>query len=120
VARAAYEGAVANLAFYAAHTPPGGWPALAAMIAAGEAHDHAARDAAALAGAALAQGRARDAADILAPAELARLSDPTAVEVLRARRAALGQLCAAGELSLDALIPVDAALAAYEGDCHAS
>jgi hypothetical protein len=39
--------------------------------------------------------------------------------VLRTRRIALGQLCAAGELSPDALIPVDAALAAYEESPHA-
>ncbi len=114
-ARAAFEGVATNLAIYAAHTPAGGWPALAAMIAAGEASDQAAHAAAARAAAALAQGRARDAADILAAADPARLSDPAAAEVLRARRAALAQLCAAGELSPDALISVDAALAAYEG-----
>jgi Flp pilus assembly CpaF family ATPase len=117
-ARAAYEGVASNLAIYAAHTPAGGWPALAAAIVAGEAADQAARDAAARAGAALAQGRARDAADILASADPARLSDRVAADVLRARRAALGQLCAAGELSPDALIPVDTALATYEGEAH--
>jgi Flp pilus assembly CpaF family ATPase len=116
--RAAYESAVANLAIYAAHTPAGGWAALAAMIAAGEAADQAAREAAARAGVALAQGRARDAADILASADPARLSDSVAAEVLRARRAALSLLCAVGELSPDALIPVDAALAAYEGNAN--
>ena len=117
-ARVAYERAATNLALYAAYTPAGGWPALAAMIAAGEASDQSAHDAVARAEAALAQGRARDAADILASAEPSRLSDPAAAEVLRARRAALAQLCAAGELSPDALIPVDAALAAYRGNAH--
>ncbi|NNJ12902.1 Flp pilus assembly complex ATPase component TadA [Chloroflexales bacterium ZM16-3] len=113
-ARLAYEGAAANLAVYAAHTPPGGWPALDAAITAGEAADKDALLAADRAGVALAQGRARDAANILAAAEPARLSDQVAAAVLRARRAALGQLCAAGEVSPDALIPVDAALAAYD------
>ncbi len=117
-ARTIYEGVATNLALYAAHTPAGGWPALAAMIVAGESSDHAARDAAVRAEAAITQGRARDAADILASADPSRLSDSAAVEVLRTRRAALSLLCAAGELSPDALIPVDAALAAYRGNAH--
>ncbi|NTW01467.1 MAG: type II/IV secretion system ATPase subunit [Oscillochloris sp.] len=118
-ARTAYEHADTNLAIYAAYTPAGGWPALAAMIAAGEAADQAARQATERARAAISQGRARDAADILASAEPARLSEAAAAEVLRTRREALTQLCAAGEISPAALIPVDAALSAYPGAPHA-
>jgi pilus assembly protein CpaF len=114
-ARATYEAVAADLAVYAAHTPSGGWPAVAALIAAGEASDQAALQAAERAGAAIAQGRARDAADILAAIQTAQLSGPVAAAVLRARRAALGMLCDAGELTANALVPVDAALAACEG-----
>ncbi len=115
-ARSAHEVVAADVALVAAHAPMGGWEALAATLAAGEAHDNDAREGVARARVALAQGRARDAVDLLAPFEPARLSAQVAREALGVRREALLALMAAGELGPDALAPVEAALAALAGE----
>jgi Flp pilus assembly CpaF family ATPase len=119
VARAGYERVSADLALYAAHTPTGGWETLATAIAAGEAADRAAYIAVDQAQAALDRARARDAADLLAIIEPSRLSVGAGLAVLRLRRSALAQLCAAGELSPAALLPVEAALSSYGEDAQA-
>ncbi|WP_129632689.1 ATPase, T2SS/T4P/T4SS family [Candidatus Oscillochloris fontis] len=118
-ARAAYEEAADNLALYAAYTPSGGWPALFAQLQRAEAAEQTALSAVQRATHAVVQGRARDAVDLLAQIEASNLNATTAMSVLSARRAALAQLCAAGEISADALIPVDAALVSYAEAAHA-
>ncbi|HMQ31446.1 MAG TPA: hypothetical protein PKD53_12010, partial [Chloroflexaceae bacterium] len=71
-----------------------------------------AREGVARARAAIAQGRARDAVDLLAPFDPAALSAEVAREALGTRRAAIAALVAAHELGADALAAVEAALAA--------
>ncbi|MEI8167942.1 MAG: secretion system protein E, partial [Chloroflexales bacterium] len=115
-ARAAHAALLADVALVAAHAPVGGWGALDAAIKAGEDRDHEAAVRVTEARLALAQGRARDAADILARADPGRLSTAVARDTLAARHAALVILCAAGELGAEALAPVEAELEALEGD----
>ncbi len=115
-ARAAHAAVLADVALVAAHAPVGGWGALDAAIKAGEDRDHEAAVRVTEARLALAQGRARDAADILARADPGRLSTAVARDTLAARHAALVILCAAGELGAEALAPVEAELEALEGD----
>ncbi|ACL24633.1 ATPase, T2SS/T4P/T4SS family [Chloroflexus aggregans] len=110
VAAAVYAELSADLDRYAAFSPPGGWPMLAAAITAGQQADQAARTDIQRAEQALAQGRPRDALDLIAKLEPARLSDETALALLRTRYAALNALVATGEVSDAALIPVVAAL----------
>lgn len=109
----------ADLERYAAFAPAGGWPALAAAIAAGQRADLDAGLAINRAEQALAQGRARDALDLVANLEPARLSDETALALLRTRYAALNALIAAGEVSAAALTPVAAALRMREATLKA-
>lgn len=111
VAGAAHEAATADVALVAAHTPTGGWGALADAVATGTARDHEAARGVERAIAALGQGRARDAVDILVAYEPAGLSPEVARAALDARRTALLALLAAGEVGPDALAPVEAALA---------
>ncbi len=113
-ARAAYERIAGDLPTFAAYAPPGGWAALDALIATGEASDRQAIELIRQARAALAQDRPRDAADILAPLDQAHLSAPVALVMLRTRREALATLHTAGEIGLSALAPVDAAIEAVE------
>jgi Flp pilus assembly CpaF family ATPase len=112
----AYRQVLADVALYAAHGPPGGWPALAEAIEHGERADREAAAHAAQARTALAQGRARDAADILARFDHAALSREVAIECLQLRREALDALREAGELGGYALAPVDAAIAALAAE----
>jgi Flp pilus assembly CpaF family ATPase len=114
VAGAAHEAAVGDVALVAAHTPSGGWGALAEAVATGLARDRRATEGVERALAALAQGRARDAVDILAPFEPVGLSSDVVRAALGARRTALLALLAAGEVGRDALAPVEAALAAED------
>ncbi|MGQ9742455.1 MAG: ATPase, T2SS/T4P/T4SS family [Chloroflexus sp.] len=100
----------ADLERYAAFAPPGGWPALAEEIAAGQRADQEAQQAITRADQALRQGRARDALDLLIRLDPARLSDETALALLRTRYSALNMLVASGEISSAALTPVAAAL----------
>jgi hypothetical protein len=100
----------ADLERYAAFAPPGGWPALAGEIAAGQRADQEAQQAITRADQALRQGRARDALDLLIKLDPARLSDETALALLRTRYSALNMLVASGEISSAALTPVAAAL----------
>lgn len=100
----------ADLERYAAFAPPGGWPALAGEIAAGQRADQEAQQAITRADQALRQGRARDALDLLIRLDPARLSDETALALLRTRYSALNMLVASGEISSAALTPVAAAL----------
>lgn len=114
LAAAALETVGADLALRAAYTPAGGWTDLETALARGLAADQAAHTVTDQARIALAQGRARDAADILAPHDPQALSPARAMSLLQARRAALETLCATGEISVDALLPVDAAITALE------
>jgi hypothetical protein len=107
-----------DLLCYAAHTPPGGWPALVATVDAGEAANRAAAELSGRARAALAHGRARDAVAILDAVELAQLSPAAALRALRLRREAVAALAAAGELGTDALISLDAAVRTAEQAVH--
>lgn len=109
----------ADLERYAAFAPAGGWPALAAAIAAGQRADLDAGLAIDRAEQALAQGRARDALDLVTNLEPARLSDETALALLRTRYAALNALIATGEVSAAALTPVAAALRMREATLKA-
>ncbi|EFO81405.1 type II secretion system protein E [Oscillochloris trichoides DG-6] len=118
-ARSAYDEASNNLALYAAYTPAGGWPSLLAQLERAEAHEAAAISAVQRATHAVVQGHSRDAVALLSQFEASNLSATSAISLLSARRAALAQLCAAGEISADALIPVDAALQSYAEAAHA-
>lgn len=124
-AKAAYEAATADVALVAAHTPRGGWEAMARAAATGAARDAQAAEGVARARTAIDQGRVRDAVDLLAPFDPGALSAEVARAALAARREALLALLAAGEVGADALGPVDAAIAALgaaddpEGADHA-
>ncbi len=109
-ANTAYTELSADLERYAAFAPPGGWQALAAAIATGQRADHDASIAIQRAVQALAQNRPRDALELLAALEPARLSDETALHLLQTRHSALNALVATGEVSAAALAPVAAAL----------
>lgn len=113
-ARAAYATLAASLPLFAAHTPPGGWAALEALIAAGEENDRLAVERVAQARAALERSRPRDAADLLASFDPGRLSPPLALDLLQTRREALLALQASGEVGAAALTPVEAAISAIE------
>lgn len=119
VAATLYAALSADLERYAAFAPAGGWPALATAIATGQRADHEAGVAINRAEQALAQGRARDALDLLAHLEPARLSDETALALLRARYAALNALVTSGEVGAAALTPVAAALRMREAALQA-
>ncbi len=110
VAAAAYAALSADLERYAAFAPAGGWSALADAIAAGQRVDRETKATIGRAEQALTQGRARDALDLLAPLEPTRLSDETALMLLRVRYAALNTLVLNGEVGAAALTPVVAAL----------
>ena len=118
-ARAAHATVLADVALVAAHAPVGGWEALDAAIKAGEARDQQALANIAAARLALTQGRARDAADLLAYTDPRRLSTAVARDTLTTRRTALSALRDAGELGAEALAPVEAELEALEGATHA-
>jgi Flp pilus assembly CpaF family ATPase len=113
-ARAAYATLAARLPLFAAHTPPGGWAALEALIAAGEENDRLAGEQVARARAALERSRPRDAADLLASLDPGHLSPPLALDLLHTRREALLALQASGEVGAAALTPVEAAISALE------
>jgi len=110
VAATAYAELSADLERYAAFAPAGGWPALADAIAEGQRIDRETVAAIGRAEQALSQGRARDALALLAHGEPGRLSDETALALLRIRHAALNVLVANGEIGAAALMPVAAAL----------
>jgi Flp pilus assembly CpaF family ATPase len=109
-AAALYTGLHADLERYAAFSPPGGWSVLADTIAVAQQTDRDARAIVERADQALHQGRARDALDLLTNLDPGRLSDETALALLRTRYAALNALIATGEVSPAALMPVAAAL----------
>jgi hypothetical protein len=109
-AAALYTGLHADLERYAAFAPPGGWSTLADTIAIAQQTDRDARATVERAEQALRQGRARDALDLLTNLDPGRLSDETALALLRTRYAALNALIATGEVSPAALMPVAAAL----------
>ena len=109
-AAALYAGLQADLERYAAFSPPGGWSVLADTIAVAQQTDRDARAIVERADQALHQGRARDALDLLTNLDPGRLSDETALALLRTRYAALNALIATGEVSPAALMPVAAAL----------
>jgi Flp pilus assembly CpaF family ATPase len=111
-AAAAYRQVSADVALYAAHAPAGGWEALAARIERAERAEREAASAIAQARLALAQGRARDAADILARFDPAEVSGSVALDALHARRDALRALRETGEVGGYALAPVEAAIEA--------
>lgn len=111
-ARAVYGQLSADIALYAAHAPLGGWPALAEEIERGELAERQASQDVAQARLAMAQGRARDAADILGRIEQGKLSASVALEALYTRRAALSALHESGEIGGYALEPVEAAISA--------
>jgi pilus assembly protein CpaF len=113
-AGAAHARVRADLALFAAYTPRGGWAALAAELAAGIARDQRAEAAVTQANLALAQGRARDAVDLLATCSPDQLSPALARNLLAARRAALIALHQAGEIGAEALTPVEAEIAALQ------
>ncbi|MFV9503360.1 MAG: ATPase, T2SS/T4P/T4SS family [Oscillochloridaceae bacterium umkhey_bin13] len=110
-ARAAYATAVSDVAIIAAYAPMGGWETLDHAIASGERRDARTVEAVARAHAAMAQGRARDAVDLLAHCDHTLLSPNLARAALTARHAALAELQRTGELGIEALAPVEAALA---------
>ena len=111
-ARAVYGQLSADIALYAAHAPLGGWPAQAEAIERGELAERQASQDVAQARLAMAQGRARDAADILGRIEQGKLSASVALEALYTRRAALSALHESGEIGGYALEPVEAAISA--------
>jgi len=111
-ARALYGQLSADIALYAAHAPLGGWPAQAEAIERGERAERQASQDVAQARLAIAQGRARDAADILGRVEQSELSASVALEALYTRRAALSALHESGEIGSYALEPVEAAISA--------
>ncbi len=113
-ARAAYATLAASLPLFAAHTPPGGWAALEALIAAGEENDRVAVERVAQARTALERSRPHDAADLLASFDPGRLSPPVALDLLQTRRKALLALQASGEVGAAALAPVEATISALE------
>jgi pilus assembly protein CpaF len=113
-AHAAYATVQSDLALYAAHTPPGGWPELAAAIEVGQQRDSAAATAVERSATAFAQGRARDALDMLSGVATDLLSDALALNVLTARRNALCALERTGEVGPEAVRSLDAALSALE------
>lgn len=115
-ARAAHAEARSDLALLAAYAPPGGWEALAHALTSGEARERRAEGALSQARLALAQGRARDAVELLAPCQPDELPPELARRTLIARRDALIALRDAGELGSDALAPVEAALSAFGGE----
>lgn len=119
-AHAAYATVQSDLALYAAHTPPGGWPQLAAAINAGMQRDSAAGAAVERSNAALAHGRARDALDTLSSVPTEMLSDALALQVLTARRCALQALERTGEVGPDAARSLEAALAVLERAAEAA
>ncbi len=113
-ARAAYSALADSLPRLAAHTPPGGWATLEALISAGEERDRLASERIAQARVALNRSRPRDAADLLAPLDPGQLSPAVGLDLLHARRAALLALQASGEVGAAALAPVEAAISALE------
>jgi Flp pilus assembly CpaF family ATPase len=113
-AHAAYATVQSDLALYAAYTPAGGWPDLAAAIEVGMQRDATAGAAVERSAAALAQGRARDALDMLAAVATDQVSNSLAHTVLSARRNALYALERTGEIGPDAVRSIDAALNALE------
>ncbi|RRR77615.1 MAG: secretion system protein E [Candidatus Viridilinea halotolerans] len=113
-ARAAHEQARSDLALLAAYAPTGGWEALAHALATGETLERQAEGALSQARLALAQGRARDAVELLAPCQPENLNPALARRALTTRRDALIALRDAGEIGSDALAPVEAALSALD------
>jgi Flp pilus assembly CpaF family ATPase len=111
-ASAVYGRLRADVALYAAHAPVGGWPTLAEKIERGEQLERDAAHDVEQARRALSQGRARDAADLLARVEQSGLSAAAALDALYVRRAALSALRESGEVGAYALEPVDAAISA--------
>jgi pilus assembly protein CpaF len=113
-ARAAHSQVLNDVALYAAYAPAGGWALRAEAIVRGEQADRLAADGVAQARTALGQGRARDAADILARFDQSALSVSVALDALYARRDALRTLRESGEVGAYAIDPVEAAISALE------
>jgi pilus assembly protein CpaF len=106
----AFSRIMADVALYAAHTPPGGWPGIEAQLNQIRQTDRQARTVLEEAQAALAQRQAHLATELLDRLSLSDLTPTTATNILRVRRVALELLHATGEVGAEALVAVDAAI----------